>query len=179
MRIKNIRVKSIGPLENLGIELPFYPDGKPKPLILVGKNGSGKSLLLAYIADAFIDFERQFYKDLGVKKDKYFKIVSESYIKSGKGYGFFEVTFGDRRNDSTKEYYYSEVLSRIKWDDFKETYAKEKMNIEGFNLNDDKFKEYGLFKDCSKDKDLKKILGSNVLLYFPWNRTEIPAWLNE
>jgi len=179
MKIKNVRAKNIGPLENVKIRLPFYPDGKPKPVVLVGKNGSGKSLLLAYIADAFIEFERQFYNDLKVKKDKYFKFVSKSYIKSGKEYGFFEAIFEDSRNNSPEEYFYSEVLSHIKWDDFKEIYTKEKISIKEFNLQDEKFKEYGLFKSCSKGKDLKKALDSNVLLYFPWNRTEIPAWLNK
>ena len=43
MYIKEIDVENLGPLEKAKIKFSFNEDGTPKPLVLVGKNGSGKS----------------------------------------------------------------------------------------------------------------------------------------
>lgn len=54
LRLKNIAIENSGPIENLNIEFPFTADGLPKPLILVGENGSGKTTALSFIADSLL-----------------------------------------------------------------------------------------------------------------------------
>jgi ABC-type sulfate/molybdate transport systems ATPase subunit len=39
-------LENVGPLEFVDLSLPFDEDGNSKPLVLVGRNGSGKSILL-------------------------------------------------------------------------------------------------------------------------------------
>lgn len=56
MYLKNIVIKNIGPIEDLSVELPFHESGNPKPIIFVGENGSGKTILQSQIIDAFYEF---------------------------------------------------------------------------------------------------------------------------
>ncbi len=173
MQVKKLRLKHIGPIENLEINF-LTTDKTNTPVVFVGLNGTGKSIILSYIADAFIEFKRQFYEDIEVESTKYFKVSSLSYVKNGKPYGFCEITF----QGENKEYFYSEVLT-LDLEKFKEEFEKEKLYIKKFDINDARFKEIGMGKFYTKEKVLKKEIDNNVLLYFPWNRTEIPAWINK
>ena len=173
MWISKLKLKNIGPISELNLIFPFNDKRLPKVLVLVGLNGSGKSLVLSYLADALIEFKRRFYEDLEVEKDRYFKVSSKTYVKAGADYGFCEVLF----KEGNKEFFYSEVLTLVNYEDFKRKYSSQ-INLKGFNINDNKFKEIGMAKWFSQDQDLKKIIDSNVLLYFPWTRSESPAWLN-
>ncbi len=174
MKVKKIRFKNIGPIESLEVDLSTNEENSC-PVVLVGLNGSGKSTILSYIADAFIEFKRYFYEDIEAEPQKYFKLSSLSYVTRGKNYGFCEIIFTEK----DKEYFYSEVLSLLKWEKFKEEYEKGKISIKGFNLLNSKFKEGRMQKSYSREKELKEVIDSNVFLYFPWNRTEIPAWINK
>jgi len=174
MKVRKIRLKNIGPIENLNVDF-LNAEGKLFPIVFVGTNGSGKSIILSYIVDAFIEFKRQFYEDIEAEPQKYFKVSSSSYVTSGKNYGFCEIVF----TEENKEYFYSEVLNLLEWEKFKEKCEKEKINIRGFNLQDPKFKKNGMQKFYSRDTELKEVVDNNIFLYFPWNRTEIPAWINK
>ena len=47
MYVRRIRLENYGPIPNLDIKLPFNDD-RPKPVVLVGENGSGKSIVLSH-----------------------------------------------------------------------------------------------------------------------------------
>ena len=47
MYLKSVYIENNGPLRNLILDLPFREDGIPKPLILVGWNGAGKTNFLS------------------------------------------------------------------------------------------------------------------------------------
>ncbi len=173
MRVEKIKFRNTGPIENLEVDFSANKES-PCPIVFVGLNGSGKSIILSYIADAFIEFKRQFYEDIETELQKYFKVSSLSYVTSGKNYGFCEIVFTEKN----KEYFYSEVLNLLEWERFKEEFEREKINIRGFNLQDPKFKKNGMQKFYSRDTELKEVVDNNIFLYFPWNRTEIPAWIN-
>ena len=53
MYAKRIQIDNYGPIEHLDINLSFEGD-TPKPVILVGKNGSGKSIFLSHIVNVRI-----------------------------------------------------------------------------------------------------------------------------
>ena len=46
MYTKRIQLVNYGPIDHLDITFPFEGD-TPKPVLLVGENGSGKSILLS------------------------------------------------------------------------------------------------------------------------------------
>lgn len=54
MYIKKIMGENIGPIKKIQIDLPFK-EKCPKPVIIVGENGTGKSTILSNIVDAFYE----------------------------------------------------------------------------------------------------------------------------
>ena len=83
MYLRNLHIRNIGPLHKLDIEFENQKNSDPKPVILVGKNGSGKTYALSYIADAFFEFAKEFYSDVVNGQDyssPYFKIISGKVI---------------------------------------------------------------------------------------------------
>ncbi len=52
MYLKHIGIKNVGPIDEISINLPFHENGNPKPILFVGANGAGKTILLAQIIDA-------------------------------------------------------------------------------------------------------------------------------
>lgn len=59
MYIKKIQLQNYGPIENLLIEPKFDSTGNPLPLLLLRKNGTGKTLFLGNILDSFIEFRKK------------------------------------------------------------------------------------------------------------------------
>src|SRR5690606_26805106 len=80
MYLRNLHIRSIGPIQKLDIQFDLKEDLSPKPVILVGKNGSGKTYTLSYIADAFYEVAKQEYKDILNKSvtmsSPYFRVIA-------------------------------------------------------------------------------------------------------
>jgi len=80
MYLKLINDENIGPIEKLNIEMPFNNEGNPKPVIFVGENGSGKSMILSNIVDSLYEFAEQAYNDITVKQMYFYHIVMKKRI---------------------------------------------------------------------------------------------------
>lgn len=61
MYIESLHYKNIGPISELNIRFRKNEKNHPIPLIIVGKNGSGKSILLSNIVDAFYELAGKAY----------------------------------------------------------------------------------------------------------------------
>lgn len=95
MYTKRIQLINYGPLEKLDIELPFE-GATPKPVVLVGENGSGKSILLSHIVNGLIVAKGvAFPESPEVELGKVYKLRSNAYIKPGSEYYFARVDFDD------------------------------------------------------------------------------------
>lgn len=98
MYIQRIIDKNIGPLADVDICMPFDKNRNPKPIILVGENGSGKSTFLSNIVDSFYELARQYFRDainpdeLG-NRDGYYKIISPLEIRFNQQFLFSIVYF--------------------------------------------------------------------------------------
>lgn len=57
MYLRNLLIFNSGPTQELELEPQFSADGTPKPLILVGRNGAGKTNVLSTIADAILELQ--------------------------------------------------------------------------------------------------------------------------
>ncbi|WP_142785919.1 AAA family ATPase [Changchengzhania lutea] len=110
MYIKNLKFQNYGPISNLDIQPKFKENGNPKPIVFIGKNGSGKTLLLGNILDGLIELKRQKFKDLlEVEQNRYLKVGKKDYIKYGEDYSNIEIIF----EDDEKTANYVDLMSRI------------------------------------------------------------------
>ena len=177
MYTKRIRLLNYGPIEKLDIEFPFSGE-TPQPVVLVGENGSGKSILLSHIVNGLLEAKGTAFKETPeVELGKVYKLRSSSYIKTGSEYYFGRVDFEGL-------YFNSEMRTRRNKQDYAEIPAEilgssaqaiwEKMSPEE---NDEYDSNYT--PDPNKEGRIKDVFSKNCILYFPFNRFEEPAWLNE
>ncbi|WP_310583982.1 AAA family ATPase [Deinococcus sp.] len=57
MRISELLIENLGPITK--ISLTFGQRDKLQPIIIVGANGTGKSILLSVVADAMIEIAKK------------------------------------------------------------------------------------------------------------------------
>lgn len=177
MYTKRIQLVNYGPLEKLDIELPFEGE-TPKPVILVGENGSGKSILLSHIVNGLIEAKGvAFPESPEVEPGKVYKLRSSAYIKPGGDYYFAKV-------DYDSSFYTSEIRTWRSKQEYLDvptgisgTAAQTLWEKLGSEAND--YYDSNFAKDRNTPKKVEEIFAKNCVLYFPFNRFEEPAWLNE
>lgn len=166
MYVNNIKIKNYGSIEEFEINANFNEDGSPKPIILMGKNGSGKTLLLSQIIQAILLYKSDKYNEMPEKdKNQLYKVMSTAYIKNDKEESFVSVSFDN------KKYNYVEVMSKnpnstIEKNSYPDYTSKLRNNAD--------FKKTGMYNDKTGELDYDK----NVCLYFPVDRHYIPGWKN-
>jgi len=170
MYLKKVNLEHIGPIDRFNFELPFHENGNPKPIILVGENGTGKSILLSFIVNSLISAKQLFFENAEVENNKVYKIRSSDYIKSGQEYYFAKLIF-------ERDFQYIEwQLSRTK-KAFEENLIYCPNNEDWNKIPD--LESNVIWANFNEQREnLQEILSKNCLLYFPPNRFEEPAWLN-
>lgn len=174
MYAKRIQLTNCGPIDRLDIEFPFDGD-RPKPVVLVGENGSGKSILLSHIVNGLLLEQQRAYPETPeIDAGKVFKLRSPSYVTIGREYSFARVDFEDGLG-------YREIqLSKRKQDNdtpppgIDETSANDLWNLitEGDSSYLDVYPPMHTLQDSG-------IFSRRCTLYFPADRFEDPAWLND
>lgn len=169
MLFKKVVIEGVGPISNLEFEFP-RDNQKPMPLVIVGENGSGKSILLSHLVNSLISGKQSVYDDVEVEKGKVFKYRSPTYIKSGEHYSYSSVEF----DSGEKVQEWQLVLSKSEFEDkLKYTPLRSEWN----QIPDH---ENSLFQSTFNPSadGTKSIFKNQCCLYFPVNRFEEPAWLN-
>ncbi len=169
MLFKKIEIDNVGPILRLSIDFPIA-ENSPRPLIVVGENGSGKSILLAHLVNTLIVGKQEIYEDVEIEKGKVFKYRSPTYIKSGEAYSFSSVEFesGEKVQEWQLAYTREEFEENLGY-----TAPRQEWNqIPGA--------EYSHFISTLNRNSVstKEIFKKQCCLYFPVNRFEEPAWLN-
>ena len=165
-----------GPIEQLDVAFSLNTDN-PKPTVFVGENGSGKTILLSHIVNGLVSAQcAAFPETPEVEIGKVYKLRSPLYIRSGSEYSFAKVDFdndlhtGEICLNSTKEDYSNSTL--------KDLLSKDALELWNSMSNQD----YNYIKsniEVSMEKKIQEVFSTNCILYFPSNRFEEPAWLNE
>ena len=175
MYAKRVQIINYGPIGELDIELPFDSEA-PKPVVLVGANGSGKSIFLSHLVNGLLSAQAVVYPDSPeVDLGKVFKIRSNGYIRMGTQGYFARVDFedglhiGEIRTMRPKQDY------QIEPEEFSTQPAKEAWGLIKETDNDH------LFSNISRNNEnkVRHLFSNNCIQYFPHNRFEEPAWLNE
>ena len=177
MYAKRIQISNYGPIEQLDISFPFL-DETPQPVLLVGENGSGKTILLSHIINGLMTAKDLTYPDTPeVTEGKVYKVRSPTYIRAGNELFFARVDFED-------DHFVSELHLRDRRDSYERMPAQlkdlsvtalwQKAKPHQYSVQDNSF---GLSEE--RLENVKDLIRQRCVLYFPSDRFEEPAWLNE
>ncbi len=168
MYFKSLKIKNYGPLTDADITFGFNADGKPKPIVFIGKNGSGKSLLLTNLVDALVEVKRNAFPGgiIEVNDRSYYKVGKKSYIKNGENFSFIEITL---ENNNEKSSSVDIMVKNVEL-------LKENNNdifIKYFQNNENG----GYYKNTSSTIKADGFINSSIS-YFPIDRFYLPSWYN-
>lgn len=171
MHLKFIELENTGPIDHLRYDLPFTDNQNPKPIVFVGKNGSGKSIVLSHIVNAMILAHGTVFDDTDVAEGKVYKLRSGNYIRYEQNYSKADLQFTDGfqlkeiQLNRTRKMYENDFDVLPLYSDWGGIAEHEHSHLHtNFHQNKAKL-----------EVDILK----SALLYFPPNRFEEPAWLNE
>lgn len=177
MYLEYVNYQNIGAIYNLKIKFSFSEDGSPKPIIFVGENGSGKSILLSNIVDAFYEFASKAYTNVYIQEGmqaKYYKVISPIQISYGKKYLAAYLRFSD--GGQRIEYIFKS--GKKSWNDYNcEQFGDSPLNAAlKWNNDDDNHKSIVIQEQKT---NVKRIFSNNAICYFPPDRYEKPPWLSD
>jgi len=169
MYFKNIELENIGPIEHLNINF-HEGDENPKPMIIVGENGSGKSILLSHLVNCMLLAKQEVFDDTEVEKGKVYKYRSPNYVKSGEYFSYSVVNY----TSNLKVTEWQLLLSR---DEFEKqlNYTPIHQGWPQIPPNENSHFDTAFRHDKPSTEQIVK---NQCSLYFPVNRFEDPAWLN-
>lgn len=166
-------IENAGPIESLDLTASFNVDGTPKPLVIVGKNGTGKSILLSYIVDSLFELAKKAYDDIVPNQQfglsPFFKISGKLNQRYNCEFSLGLLDF----LDNGKKYSYREKTGSLDKDEIIEKTNGRFADVLSWQKD-------GVEKKSSGDKkELENIFRTNSICYFPPSRKEIPHWLNK
>ncbi len=173
MYLKRFHVENNGPLREIQLELPFTPAGTPKPVVLVGANGSGKTNLLSIVADALFTAAAKHYTDVmpGMSPlgHPWFRMVGTRTTSVGAAGGFTVLEF----EHEGANYFFKEKGGRVPPADAAARLPESMRSAASWPSDDTAVKEFAI-----SDERAGKIFEEGVYAYFPSSRAEVPHWLN-
>ncbi|WP_291941717.1 hypothetical protein [Cetobacterium sp.] len=171
MYLEKIILENVGPLTKINISLKFDTSGNPKPLILVGENGCGKSFSISSIVDSLYEFAKQSYSDItnsSINGSYYFKTLTSNSIKVGANFYYAYLKFKNSNNDNIQ---YLEKTGTLSKEEFE---SKSGETFSGTDWAEANYKSTTNHKDFFENEFYK-----NSYCFFPPFRYETPFWLNE
>lgn len=168
MYLEEINIENYGSIEKINYKLPFKENGNPKPLVLIGKNGTGKTLLISNIVHSLIEMKRICFDEIPeTDKNHFYRLGSKEYIKSGTNYSYINYLFSDNI-----------ILTDFATNNYE---AIKSLELKGLNVNDETLKNTGFFNKTNIDNNekIESIFENNVFMYLPVDRYYSPNWLND
>jgi hypothetical protein len=160
-----------GPISCLELKPSFDDKGLPKPLILVGTNGSGKTGALSTIADALAEIAAQHFQDvlpqLGAGHS-YFRVLGGRNLRLNQPFELSALKFTHGNIDYFVRAKAGTISSGSIPTSFTHFNPMANLALEGSN------------KTVEGDNNqIANIFGAGAYVFFPSSRFEIPHWANK
>lgn len=91
-----------GAIDRLTLKAPFHSDGRPKPIVLVGANGSGKTEFLSIVADGLVGIAARHYGNVTAtigSGRRYYRVLGGRSQRIGAAFELSLLRFQDRSNN--------------------------------------------------------------------------------
>ena len=171
MYLKQAVIENSGPLRRIDLDLEFSSDGAPKPLVLVGANGGGKTNILSLITDALFEAAAVHYENILPSKGAsraWFRLVGGRTTTVGTPGGFTLLRF----EHDGKNLVYKEKAGTV-------DHVTAKKRVPAHLEEAVHWATEGSMKEFRVEDDVsRQIFEGGVYAYFPASRSEIPYWLN-
>jgi len=173
MYLRECLIENVGPIDKLDVSLSLDSEGNPKPLILVGKNGTGKTIFLAYILDALAELAKKKFRDVVAAQEsgysQFFKTTSGGDIRSLSGSSLCLLEF----SDADSKFCYVERVGTI---DSQSYVTKLRDRFEPVQVwgDDEVFHK----RVTGAEKQIESFFQNKSICFFPSSRHERPHWLN-
>src|SRR5690606_17395035 len=149
--ITEINVQDLGPIASFLLKPRLDSSSNPVPVVLVGRNGSGKSILLSVLMDAFVEAKKKAWRRIPeIPHDKYLRVQSKAYVRTGCDYSLVAVKFA---NDDATRFEYDEVVSRLEADAFRN--RNPAFRVGDRDMYSTPFAQHGFFKECKAHGDVR------------------------
>lgn len=176
MYLKQLSVVNMGPIKDVSITFPFEESGNPKPVIIVGENGTGKTTLLSNVVDSLYELAEKAFNDVtksdGGSGHQYFKTISPSEIQIGKDYMCSIIEYTSHRNPIYSIGYImkSGTVSADLIKSRNNFCANKKVSWK----DTDNYKQAFI-----QENEAEAVFGRSVFCYFGPDRYEKPAWMGK
>lgn len=171
MYLKQAVIENSGPLRRVDLDLAFSSEGAPKPLVLVGANGGGKTNILSLITDALFEAAAVHYQNMlpatGASR-AWFRVVGGRTTTVGTPGGFTLFRF----EHGGETLIYKEKAGTVDPVGARERVSADLVGAVNWPT-EGSVKEFPVGDDASR-----RIFEEGVYAYFPSSRSEIPFWLN-
>ncbi|MEG3966589.1 AAA family ATPase [Microcoleus sp. T2B6] len=173
MYLRKCFIQNVGPIPEFDVELDLDTFGNPKPIILVGKNGTGKTIFLAYVLDALAELAKKKFSDIAIGQQighsPFFKVTSGGDIRSLSGSTLCLLEFSDADN----KFCYIEKVGQIDPQIYTIKLRGRFEPVQSWPENEPVYKVA-----TGDEKQIETFFHTGAVCFFPSSRHERPHWLN-
>ena len=171
MYLHEIFLQNTGPISECHVKSPFDENGNPQPIVIVGPNGSGKTIFLSYIVDALTEFAKKAFTDIVLSdglNTPFFRTVQPMAIRSGQPFSLSLLHF-KANNDDLR---YCEKSGELEAAAYSPSVKSTFTSVWNWPTG-------GNHKHVSaNEKTVETEMTNGAYAFFPASRREDPDWLN-
>ena len=168
MYVKEACIVNLGVIKSAEINFQLDDTGNPKPIMLVGPNGSGKTLFLASIVNSIVEIINSLHSEN-------YQFMSFDYIRDDSDYMWRQIEF------TTNHFFHSLILHSPKTNESSFQFHNEIIQKTYDDMAEGEVQHSKNYLDSSGSSghSIQPTFFNNCILYLPVNRFEHPLWLTQ